>query len=79
LNERELIEARSSSVSREIQLNSDLNESQRQIELLKNELTATRGKYFFEKDSWCLIFAKKVFIQKQKRMNPMCHSQNIKT
>jgi hypothetical protein len=48
-NERELAEVRSSSVSREIQLNCDLNESREQIELLNLELKITKGKYFFEK------------------------------
>jgi hypothetical protein len=50
LKERELAEVRSSSVSREIQLNCDLNESRAQNEHLKNELKTTKGKYFFEKD-----------------------------
>ena len=49
LNERELVELRSSSASRENQLNSDLNESREQIEMLKNELKAAKGRYFLEK------------------------------
>ena len=51
LKERELVEVRSSSVSRETQLNRDLNESRGQIEHLKNDLMAANGKCFLEKDS----------------------------
>jgi hypothetical protein len=79
LNERELFEVRSSSASRENQLNSDLNESREQIEMLKNELKAAKGRYFFEKDSKCLMFAKNLCFKKQKRLNPKSHTQNIKT
>ncbi len=44
---QELRKERSISVSREIQLNFDLNESRGQIEMLKNELKTTKGKFFF--------------------------------
>ena len=53
---RELFEIRSSSVSREIQLNLDLNESRGQLEMLKLDFKAAEGKYFFEKEFKCLIF-----------------------